>query len=223
MAIDLQDVLIFFHVLLFGYWLGADFGVFFCDSQLTREDLSLDERLRVRRIRRKIDLAPRTCVPLILPIGFTLGVQWGSPIDGWWLVLIWVMSLAWLVILWAERLTVEMPVGRTIHKIDRVSWYVVAVAMLTLGIYSLLTGEPISARWMSTKILLYGFMVVSAIWIARAADRWPPIFEMVRAGGEQAVEGEKRMKKNRINCGSAAGTLWAIVLLIAFVGATKPF
>jgi hypothetical protein len=52
MTIELQGVLIFFHVLLFGYWLGADLGVFFCDSQLTRDDLSLDERLRVRRIRR---------------------------------------------------------------------------------------------------------------------------------------------------------------------------
>ncbi len=48
MAIEMQTVLIFFHVLLFGYWLGADLAVFFCDSQLTREDLSLDERLRVR-------------------------------------------------------------------------------------------------------------------------------------------------------------------------------
>ena len=39
MDIDTQGVLIFFHVLVFGYWLGADLGVFFCDSQLTREDL----------------------------------------------------------------------------------------------------------------------------------------------------------------------------------------
>ncbi len=80
MEIDLQDVLIFFHVLLFGYWLGADLGVFYCDSQLTRDDLSLKERLRVREIRRIVDMAPRTCVALILPIGFMLSVQYGSPI-----------------------------------------------------------------------------------------------------------------------------------------------
>ncbi len=223
MAIEMQTVLIFFHVLLFGYWLGADLAVFFCDSQLTREDLSLDERLRVRGIRRKIDLAPRTCVPLILPLGFTLAVQWGSPIDGWWLALIWVLSLAWLVILLSERLTVEKQVGPIIKRIDHIIWFAVAAAMLALGVYSLITGEPIAERWIATKVLLYGFMVVAAIWITLAADRWPPIFAMVRAGGEQAFEGEKLMKKNRVNCGSAAGTLWAIVLLIAFVGATKPF
>jgi len=61
MDIDIQNVLIFVHVLLFGYWLGSDLGVFYCDSQLTRDDLSLDERLRVRQIRRKVDMAPRTC------------------------------------------------------------------------------------------------------------------------------------------------------------------
>ena len=223
MYIETQGVLIFFHVLLFGYWLGADLGVFYCDSQLTREDLSLDERLRVRQIRRKIDMAPRTCVPLILPLGFMLAVQWDSPVDGWWLVLIWVLSLAWLASLWAVRLTLETPVGRVLEKYDRFIWYVVAAVTLAFGLYTLITGEPIAERWIATKILLYGFMVVSAIWILSAAYRWPPIFEMVRAGGEQRIEGEKRMKRNRINCGSAAGTLWFIVLLIAFVGATKPF
>jgi hypothetical protein len=223
MTIELQGVLIFFHVLLFGYWLGADLGVFFCDSQLTRDDLSLDERLRVRRIRRKIDLAPRTCVPLILPLGFTMAVPWGSPVDGGWLVLIWILSLAWLVLLWSERLTADKPIGKTIHKLDRIAWYSVAVVTLGLGLYSLATGAPFAERWISVKVLLYGFMVLSAVWITAAADRWPPIFAMVRAGGNQAVEGERLMKRNRVNCGSAAGTLWAIVLLIAFVGATKPF
>lgn len=223
MDIDTQGVLIFFHVLLFGYWLGSDLGVFYCDSQLTREDLSLDERLRVRQIRRKVDMAPRTCVALILPLGFTLAVQYGSPITGWWLALIWLLSLAWLVSLWSVRLTVESAVGRTIEKYDRLIWYAVAIAMVGFGLYTLISGDVITESWLATKILLYGFMVVSALWILSAGDKWEPIFEMVRAGGEQAVEGEKRMKKNRINAGSAAGTLWAIVLLIAFVGATKPF
>lgn len=223
MDIDIQNVLIFVHVLLFGYWLGSDLGVFFCDSQLTREDLSLDERLRVRKIRRKVDMAPRTCVAVILPIGFSLAVQYGSPITGWWLALIWVFSLAWLVSLWAVRLTVESAVGRTIDKYDRVVWASVAIAMTGFGLYALITGNVITESWLATKITLYGLMVVSALWIFAAGDRWAPIFEMIRAGGEEAVEGEKRMKRNRINCGSAAGTLWAIVLLIAFVGATKPF
>lgn len=223
MHIDTQGVLIFIHVLLFGYWLGSDLGVFYCDSQLTREDLSLDERLRVRQIRRKVDMAPRTCVALILPIGFSLAVQYGSPITGWWLALIWVLSLAWLASLWAVRLSVESAVGRTIDKYDRLVWYAVAIAMVGFGLYTLITGNVITESWLATKIFLYGLMVVSALWILSAGDKWEPIFAAVRAGGEEAVEGEKRMKKNRINAGSAAGTLWAIVLLIAFVGATKPF
>jgi len=223
MDIDLQGVLIFFHVLLFGYWLGADLGVFFCDSQLTRSDLSLDERLRVRKIRRKIDIAPRTCVALILPLGFTLALRWGSPIDGWLLVLVWVLCIAWLGMLVADRLTADKPIGPTIHRIDRWLWYAAAAGTLGLGAYSLVTGAPFAEAWLATKVLLYGFMIVSAIWITSAADRWPPIFAMVRAGGEEAARGEILMKKNRLNCGSAAGTLWVIVLLIAFVGATKPF
>ena len=223
MDITSQGVLIFFHVLIFGYWLGADLGVFFCDSQLTREDLSLDERLRVRKIRRKIDMAPRTAVAVILPLGFTLAVQYGSPITGWWLALIWVISFVWLVILWATRLTVGKPIGRTVDKVDRIAWSSAAVAMTGLGLYALISDNVFAENWLAVKITLYGLMVFSALWIFAAGDRWAPIFEMVRAGGDQAIEGEKRMKKNRINAGGAAVTLWAIVLLIGFVGATKPF
>ena len=223
MSNDSQGVLIFFHVLLFGYWLGADLGVFFCDSQLTRADLSLDERLRVRKIRGKIDIAPRVCVALILPLGFTMAVRWGSPVDGWWLVAIWAVCLAWLAMLVGERLVAGKPSGPRVRNINRWLWYAAAAATLALGAYSLATGAPFADAWLSTKVLLYGFMILIAVWITAAADRWPPIFAMVRAGGYTAVEGEKLMNKNRINCGSAAGTLWAIVLLIAFIGATKPF
>ncbi len=223
MDIGLQGVLIWFHVLMFGYWLGSDLGVFFCDDILTREDLSLEERLRVRQIRRKLDMAPRTCIVLIMPIGFTMAVQYGSPITGGWLWLVWGLSLAWLASIWTVRLTVNLPNGRIIEKYDRYSWYGVGFVMLALGLYALATGEPIAERWLATKIALFGVMTLSACWILWAGDRWAPLFEMVRAGGEQAVEGERLMKKNRIQAGSAAGTLWFFVLLIGFVGATKPF
>jgi hypothetical protein len=221
--IDFQDVLIFIHVFLFGYWLGSDLGVFFCDSQLTREDLSLDERLRVREIRRKVDMAPRTCAPLILPIGFTLALQHGSQVTGGWLAMIWVLSLAWLAMLWVEKFSIGTPRESSMNRINRVLWFAVAAAMTVLGIYALIYGAPVSQGWLALKLALYGLMVLAATWILRAADHWEPIFEMVRAGGERAVEGERRMKRNRINAGSAAVTLWCVVLLIAFVGSTKPF
>ena len=223
MAIDFQDVLIFVHVLMFGYWLGSDLGVFFCDSQLTRDDLSLDERLRVRDIRRKVDMAPRTCVALTLPIGFTLAVQHGSEVTGWWLVLAWVLSLAWLAALWAGRFAIGTGWDGGLNKVNRALFFLVGYAMIALGVYALITGEPVAERWLAVKIALFGVMSLTATWILSAADRWEPIFEMVRAGGEEKVEGEKRMKKNRINAGSAAGTLWFVVLVIAFVGSTKPF
>ncbi|UCE31765.1 MAG: hypothetical protein JSW68_02115 [Burkholderiales bacterium] len=223
MHIELYDVLVFLHVLLFGYWLGADLGVFFCDSQLTREDLSLEERLRVREIRRKVDMAPRTCAPLILPIGFTIAVTRGSEVTGPWLWLVWLLSLAWLAMLWLERMSIGTARERAMNRANRLIWFAVAFAMLALGAYALATGSPVQEGWLALKILLYGVMVLCATWILRAADHWAEIFAMVRAGGEQRIEGERRMKRNRINAGSAAGTLWLVVILIGFIGTTKPF
>ena len=48
MDIELLRLVAYVHVLLFVYWLGTDLGVFLCSARLTRDDLSLEERLRVR-------------------------------------------------------------------------------------------------------------------------------------------------------------------------------
>ena len=82
--IDPYNVLLWVHVLLFGYWLGSDLGVYYCDSQLTREDLDLAERLRVREIRLKLDLVPRFCLIILLALGLTMATRYGSPITGAW-------------------------------------------------------------------------------------------------------------------------------------------
>lgn len=65
---------------MFGYWLGADLGVFYWDSQLTRDDLSLDERLRVCQIRQKVDAYRRlseyvTILREFPPLGAMIGID----------------------------------------------------------------------------------------------------------------------------------------------------
>lgn len=222
MHIDGHSVLVFFHALLFGYWLGADLGVFFCDSQLTRDDLDIEERLRVRRIRYKVDMAPRTCLVLILAVGFSLALRFGSPADGIWLALIWSACLAWLALIWAARLQGGTARGRALSRIDRVVWLLVGAAMIGTGGYALITGELFAGRWLAFKVLLFGVITWNGIWIMRVGDRWYPLFEAVRAGGTEASAAEQEMKVNRRRAATAAGVLWALVLIMAFMGTVKP-
>ena len=66
----------------------------------------------------------------------------------------------------------DSAIGRTIDKYDRLAWYSVAIVMVGLGIYTLITGDVITESWLATKIFLYGLMVVSALWILSAGDKW---------------------------------------------------
>ncbi|NQV80047.1 MAG: hypothetical protein HQ495_05795 [Alphaproteobacteria bacterium] len=223
MYIDVHSIILFVHVLLFGYWLGADLGVFFCDSQLTRDDLDIEERLRVRRIRYKVDMAPRTCLVLILALGFTLSLRFNSPFDGVWLAVIWIACLSWLALIWMARFGRNPARGQQLGRIDRTVWFLVGSAMIGFGLYTLTRGAPIPDRWLGFKILLFGVITWNGIWIMRVGDRWYPLFDQIRAGGEGSIQAEALMKTNRKRAAAAAGTLWVLVLVMAFMGTTKPF
>ena len=220
---DPQNVLAFCHVLLFGYWLGADLGVYYCDSQLVRDDLDLDERLRVRKIRLKLDMVPRTCLILILAFGFTLAIQYSSPITGVWLALVWVVSLAWLYVVWQINFKAGTPEGDRLAQWDIWWRYVVMASLILFGLYSIINGGPIYDNWLSFKLILFGVIILNGVWIRKIASRWQPIFDMVRAGGEERVEGEVLMKVNRKSAGRANMIIWTLVMLMAFVGETKLF
>ena len=221
--IDFQNVLAFFHVLLFGYWLGADLGVYYCDSQLVRDDLDLDERLRVRKIRLKLDMVPRTCLILILAFGFTLALRYSSPISGAWLALVWAVSLAWLYVVWQIHFKAGTPEGDRLAQWD-IRWrYLVTVSLILFGFYCIVNGGPISDYWLSFKLILFGGIILNGVWIRKIAARWQPIFDKVRAGGEERVEGEALMKINRKSAGMANMVIWTLVMVMAFVGQTKLF
>ena len=221
--IDTQSVLAFFHVLLFGYWLGADLGVYYCDSQLVRDDLDLDERLRVRKIRLKLDMVPRTCLILILAFGFTLALQYDSPITDAWLALVWAVCLVWLYVVWQIHFKAGTPEGDRLAQLDIWWRYLVSVSLILFGLCCIINAGPIYDNWLSFKLILFGVIILNGVWIRKIAARWQPIFDMVRAGGEQRVEGEALMKVNRKSAGMANMTIWTLVMIMAFVGQTKLF
>lgn len=222
MNIDGYNVLLLLHILMFGYWLGADLGVFFCDSQMTRDDLDIEERLRVRRIRYKVDMAPRTCFVLILALGFTLARRYGSPIDGLWLAAIWAGCLAWLALIWSARLLGGTPRGAALSRFDRKVWFTTGLTMMALGAYALFTGTPAVPGWLALKMTIYGLICWNGIWIMRSADHWYPLIEMARRGGEDRLRAEPLMKATRFWCATSAVVLWFLVLVVAFLGTTKP-
>lgn len=223
MHFDFHSFMTFIHVALFVYAIGGDIAVYYLGKYLVREDLDLDERLRVRDIRLIVDMSARTSLVLLLAVGFTLAVPYGSPITGAWLVLLWVADLAWLALVWLIHQQQGTERGIRLRQVDIRIRYAVAAAMIGFGSYCLYAGSPVYAGWLATKIILYGVIILNGIWIRMIIARWQGAFELVRAGGNDRVRGELLMKEIQGSTNRAAFSIWVLVMLMALIGEMKPF
>jgi hypothetical protein len=201
-------------VLLFVYWLGADLGVFICSTVGRREDLTDDQRRGLREAGELIDMAPRTCLVLMVPVGLTLAATFGSPIRGApVLTVIWLASLAWLWLVWQVHLQHNSSLGRLFWKIDFGIRGLVMAGFVGFGAWCLATGGPIAARWLAVKMLLFGLIILCGIGVR--------ILLLSSAKPAPAAAGSARAVDNRIR--NVVFVIWALVAVIAFIGVTKPF
>ena len=221
MAVAGYDVLVFVHILLFAYWLGADLGVFYGARMAAKPGLTYQERIKIRHVVMVVDMAPRTALILMLPVGFQLASNWVTTLSGT-LLFIWVASLVWLTLMWAVHLTGGTDLGEVLRRIDLTVRYVLMVFLFCLGLYSLLANSPMEPNWLAAKVLLFGLVIAAGIGLRYFAARNPPIFEDLRL--EQNVpEAEQRLDANRKAGARVALLLWTLVAVMAFLGSTKPF
>ena len=125
----------FIHVFLFVYAIGGDVAVHYIGKYITRSELSLEERLRVRDLRFIVDMSARSALVLLLAVGFTLAQAYGSPVTGIWLALLWVADLAWLALVWLVYFNKGTPKGARLQSLDMGIRYFVIASMLAFGSY----------------------------------------------------------------------------------------
>ena len=223
MTISFHNLMAFFHVFLFVYAIGGDIAVYYIGKYLTRSELSLAERLRVRQMRFIVDMSARSSLVLLLAVGFTLAKAYGSPITGVWLTGLWIADLAWLWLVWLVHFNKGTPLGLKLRGIDIGIRYALIVAMAGFGCYCLFTGDPIASNWLSVKIVLFAAILATGIWIRRIASRWPRAFELVEAGADGQAQGERMIEDIQGRANQAALLIWILVVLMAFLGEVKPY
>lgn len=194
----------FLHVLLFAYWLGSDLGVFICSLTARRADVSEDARARLQQAGTLIDMAPRTCLVLMVPAGLTLAVNFGSPIRGVALGAVWVAALAWLWLVWEVHWRHGAPIGRIYWRIDFAVRSAVMAAFVGFGAWCLVTGSPVSSAWLAAKMLIFGLIILCGIIVRILLLR-------SRSGGASDLIRQVVL------------VIWVLVASAAFLGVTKPF
>lgn len=218
---ELYSVMVFVHILLFAYWLGSDLGVHLMARAYAKPGTPLDRRLWMRETLMKVDMAPRCALILILPLGWTMALNWGFEMAAWAIALMWVAAIVWFVIMWTVFLKSGTPIGEGFRKVDMMIRYAVMVSMFVLGAASLLTGWPVAEKWLGAKIFLFGVVVALGVALRLSSKPAPAGYAKLRAG--DMAGGDAILKPMHDKAAKVAITLWIVIIIMAFLGTVKPF
>lgn len=217
------ELLLLLHILLFVYWLGGDLGVFHSSGYIARPDLPPATRATVAKIMLALDLTPRICMVLMLPVGVALSASLGAlAVPGWGVGAIWAVALGWLAMVVGIHVKEHRPIA---HVLARVDWGVrlAVVAGLTLAAGSSLAGAgPVQARWLAAKMLIFAGTIVCGLVIRVKLKPFGAAFgRLMREGSSPEVESALRDSIARVK--PAVLLIWAGLVANAWLGIAKPF
>ncbi|MCC5867213.1 MAG: hypothetical protein JJU27_01765 [Gammaproteobacteria bacterium] len=215
--------LVLAHLLLFVYWLGGDLGVFYSSRFVTNPALGTEARATAAHIMLAVDLAPRICMILILPVGLTLAAMtWGLDLSGLLLTLIWLGCLVWLVLAVSIYLREGSALAHLLARIDQaIRWFVIVVVG-GVALWSLVADGPLAGQfWLAAKMLIFALLVICGLGIRAVLKPFGPAFgKLMREGSSPDVEADLGRSVARARPFVLA--IWAGLVLAAGLGVFKP-
>jgi len=222
--LTLYSGLVFFHILLFVFWLGGDLGVAILgDHFRKRGQYSLQERMTILKLLVINDLGPRYAWALMIASTISLvsaGGYWDIPV--WGVCLAWIISLFWLWLVYAAHKAGQTDRGQQLRKIEMFLKWMLAAFYLGLGIISLATNAPLEPNWLASKACLFGLIFVAAILIdVMFKPVGPLLMAVIEKGSSDATEIPllKTMNKSRF----WVRMTYLLLIITAFIGTTKLF
>jgi len=223
----IREILIFVHIVLFVYWLGADLGVYYSSRFVVKQELSLDARGTVAKIMEFIDMSPRICLVLILPSGVSLmvvdnkGATFLSPLLA---VATWIAALIWLYLVVRNYHSSGDARAALIRRIDLAIRYCLVAVLTVMSLYVLFAHNPFGVttnpKWLAMKVLLYSFAIFCGIQIRRKLVTFGPAMGKIMAGNSDS-EAEGALVLSLKKSLPWVHTIWFCVLAAAFLGVTK--
>ena len=217
----LYNTLVLVHILLFVYWLGTDLGVFYTSFFVLNRDLSTETRLQMAKVLLNLDLGPRICLVLMLPVGFTLAGEMGiSPVTGPWLAAIWVAAIAWLAVVLTIHVQHGSKLGTLLTKGDGVFRGLLVLVLAAVAVTSLVGDGPLLTTWLPVKILLFAVALASGLGIRLALKPFGPALQQLVAG-EQIERAEGDLARSMRATYPLVITIWLAIVGAAAMGVMR--
>jgi len=217
------ELLLYIHLLLFVYWLGADVGVFGLALAMKNSSYSVDQRALLMRMSLTIDMAPRMAMIAVSPVGLHLASRSGLvAVPDWLFALIWLFAVLWMIGEWRAFRLMGRPEAVRFYIANGLIMMVACFGWLGFGIASIANGAPFSTLWLSVKVTLAGSVfLVSTLMAVFYAPVEGMLGELREQGSSPALEARIARQINR-------GAFWTVILFfllasIAFLGLVKPF
>ena len=211
----------FLHICMFVFWLGTDVGVMLCSKKSTDPNLGVEARFQMLEMALKIELLPRVMWVMALPFGVQLSKTMGyidpSSIT---LTMMWLFTLAWLVINVGGAANLNEPWGQQLSKINRFIVASLGVGLIIVAISSFMGYGPYEANSVALKVGLYGLVNLTILGIEIA------FFPLGLAYERLATEGSSPEIESSISGGMDLTLRWVhatyiLIFITAFIGATK--
>jgi hypothetical protein len=214
--------LVWFHVLLLVFWLGADLGVFILGQHFRMRDrYSVPERLILLKLLVITDMGPRTAWALMVPSSLTLlklGGWWPDMPD-WMLAAGFVLGALWLWLVWDAHTHDQTPRAARARAFENPLKFLLTGFYLTLGAVSLLHGGPLQG-FLAWKALLFGLIFVAAILIDVAfRPVGPQLMALISQGSSDDTELPLRQTMDRTRIWVML--VYALLLATSWLGVTK--
>ena len=215
-------LLVVVHVLLFAYWLGADWGVYVTSRYVADPKLSLEERRRFLQAAFRIDLLPRISFTLLLPVGVQLAAYYGAwPFHRAFVPAVWVFAIAWMILNVAGYLHTGTPVGDRLRGIDQSIRLVMAPVLVAAGLWSVFSGHPIAPLFVALKLMVFGCMIIVGLILRAIMKNWAIGFRrLATEGPSTAVDAIFQASLGRARY--IAYFMWSLSGVMAILGVTRP-
>lgn len=224
----MHEVVLFGHIIVLVYWLGADLGVFYASRFVIDPDVPPAGRAVAAKILHVVDLSPRICLILALPTGVALMAldQRGEDVFGGWpLAAVVVGSLGWLALMLGAFY--GQPGRRTdlVRLTDTVVRVVLVVVLTVAALYGAFADEPFGvetqAGWLAGKVFAYAVCIAGGLGIRAVMRPLGPALGAVVAG--RGTADDERVVATTIRAAVPwVFLVWAAVLVAAFLGVVKP-
>jgi hypothetical protein len=221
--VELYPVLVWAHLLLFTFWLGADLGVAILGQAFRNRTYSLETRLVILKLLTVVDMGPRTAWVLMVPSTLGLlaaGNYWAVPMPI--LVGSWIAAGVWMWLVWAAHLGGQTP--RTAALKQAEFWLKVGLTLFYawLGVSSVLGQGPLGADWLGWKAVLFALIFAAAIMIDVAFKPVGPLLmRVVNDGSSDATEIPLRAAMDVTR--AWVWVTYVLLFIISWLGAVKPF